>query len=424
MRLFVALAVLAASATFASAQVPADPHDVTTYPVVYQVPGMAEVDVQADIAYGTGERGPVHLDLYRPRGGPGPWPVVVFANGVGDVGPRRLKDWEIYRSWARLMAAHGVAGVTMEAEGGRTAERIAQVVEHLRRNGHSLGVDPDRVALWACSANVPPALPYAMGDAPLRAAVFYYGTGNASRLRTDLPVLYVMAGKDAPNLNEGIRRLWSAAAQQTAPWTMVLARDLPHAFDGLVESRPSRELVSDTVEFLVRELRPREPAGSVALARRALAHSYGLEWPQAAEAYALIAKEEPRNATVRRQLGRALARSGKPSEATAELRRAMEMGEDGAGLHLEMAGLLLASGRHAEAVIAYDAAVARGGPAGVASYNAACALAHLGRVDEAFARLEKAVAAGFTSRAQFENDDDLKPLHADPRWSALLTRLE
>ena len=51
-----------------------------------------------------------------------------------------------------------------------------------------------------------------------------------------------MSGRDAPPLNAGIRRLWTTAAEQDVPWTMVLAHDLPHAFDALVESAESRRL--------------------------------------------------------------------------------------------------------------------------------------------------------------------------------------
>lgn len=248
------------------------PHDVTTYPVVLSVPGAADVVERRGVPYADG----VRLDLYVPPG-PGPaggWPVVLFANGVGDVGPRKLKDWEIYQSWARLVAAHGAAAATMEAEGGRTGERIAQAVAHLRDRGAVHGVDGTRIALWACSANVTAALPYAMGDAPLRAAVVYYGFADVG-VRADLPVFYVLAGKDAPALNDGIRRLWAKAVERAAPWTMVLASELPHAFDALVDSDRSRAVVRDTVQFLVRHLQPAAPAAEMPLARRALAHASG-----------------------------------------------------------------------------------------------------------------------------------------------------
>jgi tetratricopeptide (TPR) repeat protein len=365
------------------------------------------------------------LDLYLPKPEPsaGPWPVVLFANGVGDPAPRKLKDWEIYRTWARLLAAHGVAAATMEAEAGRTSERIAQAVDYLGREGAALGLDPERIGLWACSGNVTSALPYAMGQGPLRAAVLYYGFAEVTKLRPDLPVFYVMAGKDSPTLNDGIRRLWAAATQQTAPWTMLLAPELPHAFDALVESAGSIGLVKDTVAFLVRALGRPAATPEPSLARRALTHSFGWEWDRAAEAYAAIVAATPRDTEARRQLARALSRTGRAAEAIGELRQAIALGEDGGFVRFELANLLIAEKQYADAVAEYDAALARGWPPGLANYNAACALARLGQLEEAFGRLEQAIVAGFGARSQIETDQDLAPLRGDPRFAALLGRV-
>ncbi len=53
-----------------------------------------------------------------------------------------------------------------------------------------------------------------------------------------------------------------------------------------------------------------------------------------------------------------------------------------------------------------------------AAYNAACALALLGRKDDAFAWLDKAREVGFLDmNGQLEADTDLASLHADPRWA-------
>ena len=348
--------------------------------------------------------------------------MAVFANGVGDFGERRLKNWEIYRSWGRLVAAHGLAAVTMDAEAGRTPERLAQVVEHLRQ-GRLADVDGTRIGLWACSANVTTALPYAMGQAPLRAAVFYYGTGEAPKPRPGLPVFYVLAGKDSPALNAGIRRAWASAVEAGAPWTMVLAPQLPHAFDALVESAASRDLVRDTLEFLVRQLGPRPADPAPSAARQALTHSFGWEWPQAAEAYASILKEAPGDRDALRQYARALGRAGRADEAIAVFRSVVEKGQDDAATRLELGNLLLDTGRPREAVAEYDAALARGGPAGVLNYNAACALAKAGSPEEALARIERAVGADFGTRARYEADEDLVALRGDPRFAALLARL-
>jgi tetratricopeptide (TPR) repeat protein len=50
------------------------------------------------------------------------------------------------------------------------------------------------------------------------------------------------------------------------------------------------------------------------------------------------------------------------------------------------------------------------------SYNLACAYARMKQKDEAFAWLDRAIAAGYTSWRHMEEDDDLYNLRRDPRF--------
>lgn len=85
---------------------------------------------------------------------------------------------------------------------------------------------------------------------------------------------------------------------------------------------------------------------------------------------------------------------------------------------------LHALGRLDEAVVAHERAARDGtAPHAVnAAYNLACALALLGRGDEAFAALNDALARGFANPALLEQDGDLASLRDDPRWAALRRR--
>ena len=56
-------------------------------------------------------------------------------------------------------------------------------------------------------------------------------------------------------------------------------------------------------------------------------------------------------------------------------------------------------------------------------YDAACCQAQGGETDAAFATLDRAVATGLNDPS-IENDVDLIPLHADPRWPVLIDRIE
>jgi acetyl esterase/lipase len=134
------------------------------------------------------------------------------------------------------VAASGWIGVTFE-NGGRFPESrpdVRAVFAFLRDHGASLGVDTSRMAAWVCSGNVVTGLPFLMEDADgLRGAVVYYGSGTPARYRTDLPVFFVRAGRDNPQLNSQIDDLVAKAAAAGAPWTVVRAPASHHAFDVL-----------------------------------------------------------------------------------------------------------------------------------------------------------------------------------------------
>ena len=56
-----------------------------------------------------------------------------------------------------------------------------------------------------------------------------------------------------------------------------------------------------------------------------------------------------------------------------------------------------------------------------AAYNLSCLDARAGRVDQAFARLDKAIAAGFDDGVSLEKDPDLAALRGRPKFSAIVS---
>jgi dienelactone hydrolase len=286
--------------------------------------------------------------------------------------------------------------VITDSETAHATENLGQAIDHLRKNGTSLGVDGDRLGVWACSANVTIALPWLMNAAPeaVRTAVLYYGSGEVSRIRPELPLLYVMASDDDAGLIANQRKIWDLARAAGAPWTTVVARGLPHAFDALDESEASRRLVMQTVDYLVRQLVPLPPTPAPSKARRYMQAIYGRRTTEAIAALRERLAEKPDDVEARNELGR----------------------------------MLLISGDRPGSIQAYDALVARADvPAAtrsVALYNLACAHALEGHKDAALGRLEEAVAAGFTNASQISADPDLESLRREPRYRALMQRLD
>lgn len=81
-------------------------------------------------------------------------------------------------------------------------------------------------------------------------------------------------------------------------------------------------------------------------------------------------------------------------------------------------------GEHDKAVGLAEQALRQDQDEPVVLYNVACFFVIQGDSDRAIELLEKAVEMGFGDRAWMENDSDLGPLHDDPRFKALLDRID
>ncbi len=79
--------------------------------------------------------------------------------------------------------------------------------------------------------------------------------------------------------------------------------------------------------------------------------------------------------------------------------------------------------RYAEAAENFSRVFSLNATINDAAYNAACAYALLGKPDQAFTWLEKAMQAGYLDVAHTKQDSDLNSLHSDSRWAALIAKM-
>ena len=263
-------------------------NDMTKKTVVLEIAGMDAVAVQRDVAYRTTEAGALTMDLYVPPGAQtgARRPAVVFVSGYPDPGFEafvgcKLKDMGAYTSWGRLVAASGIVGVTYTNR--EPVADLDALLQYLRQNAASLGIDENRIGLWAASGNVPRAVSVLMQQASssLACAVLAYGymldpagstrVAEASArfgfvnpaagksvddLPRELPLFLVRAGKDElPGLNETIELFLTAALARNLPVTFVNHATAPHAFDILDDSETSREIIRSILAFLRVHLR-------------------------------------------------------------------------------------------------------------------------------------------------------------------------
>ena len=268
---------------------------------VYTIAGMERAVVRKDVVYRTTDAGPLTMDLYSPADAPSGMrlPAVVLVAGYNDVGYEKMlgvkfKEMALAVSWGQLIAASGLVAIAYTNR--EPAEDLDALLQHVAEQAAPLGIDADKVGLWACSGHVPLALGALMTDsidAPgpkgpgLQCAVLLYGymldldgaTGvaeaaqmfrftnpNAGRTLDDLPetlpLFIVRAGQEQfPHLNDSIDRCFAKALTLNRPVTLVNHATGPHSFDLLDDSDTSRRIIRQVLDFLTSRLTPAGSSG-------------------------------------------------------------------------------------------------------------------------------------------------------------------
>lgn len=252
--------------------------DFTSKELVHTIAGAADVAVERDHVYPT-EQGPLGFDLYRPPHATAPCPAVVFVTGLPDPGVvamlgKPIKDWASYVGWARMVAASGIAAIAYTNRGAADGTAL---LRHVRANAGSLGLDPARIGIWACSGHVPTALGLIARERPACAALLYgytldldgaTGVAEAAaqfhfamppvsidELPREMPMLVVRAERDAlPGLAPALERFIAAARKRELPVTVVEHAEGPHAFDLVDDSPRTHEVIEEVLAFLRRTL--------------------------------------------------------------------------------------------------------------------------------------------------------------------------
>ncbi len=460
--------VLTPAPPVAHAQARADRLNPTRWGVVYDVPATRDVRLLANVPYWKDATHSRAIDVYLPpklaKGER--LPVVVFLNTIGDRRNDSLKDWGIYRTWPRLMATQGFAGVSMQADSADIPGSLRRLFAFLESRDAPPGIDGTRVGVYAASANVTGATQFLLAaDAPksIKAAVLYYGGPPTDSLRRDLPVLFVVAASDAPRMGAPLDSLWHRVIATGAPWTLEFAAGMPHAFDAFADNDDARRIVQRTIGFWRSHLQPvPQPAWAHSDERELMAALYGNDSPRAAAllgpwlethpddpealmSYARVLQDLRRfpeamaalervyrtdstNVAVIAHYGSALVGQQRYAEGARLLERAIGQGWN-MSLHFgQLAFAELALNRNEAAVRRYEQAFEAGippGPStrGVASYNLACGYARLGRKQDALRALETAIGEGGTVGNGMAVDTDLEPLRGEPRFQALVVRV-
>jgi acetyl esterase/lipase len=245
-------------------------------PIVYRVPEMDSVVVHSNLKYTNVDDPLVRMDVYTPPASSAnerrPF-VLLIHGGVPPGVP--VKDMGAYRSWGRLIAAHGMVAVTFthrlrwppsQIEDAESDVRAA--IDFARANAAKFNADGERMCVAAWSAGGP-LLSVALQNERkyLRCALAIYplvdlqGTAGkdmdrlalATYARTPsfVPFFLARAGLDSfPTLNERLDRFVATGLAANAPLTVVNHPTGVHGFDVENDDERSREIIRAALEFM------------------------------------------------------------------------------------------------------------------------------------------------------------------------------
>ena len=264
-------------------------HEITLRRVLFELPGSDAVRVRRDVVFKPDGMEALTMDIYSPPGADrgGRVPAVVFVIGYSDAGARkmlgcRFKEMASYDSWARLVAASGLAAITYTTSADPAAD-VRELLEYLRREAVSLNIDEGRIGVWSCSGHVPTALSLLMGknqgfvkcavlcygytldldggtEVAEAAATFKFANPGSGRpfgeLSSGVPLFVVRAGRDeTPGLNAALVRFVAAALGRNLELTVVNHSEAPHAFDLFDGGPTTRRVIGQILAFLGDQLR-------------------------------------------------------------------------------------------------------------------------------------------------------------------------
>jgi len=270
-------------------------------------PPVVGIVVTKDMQYAASETTALKMDVYRPPGAlTEKRPALIFFNRA--TGAERSEGF--YGAWAHAAASKGVVAILPDLRDGSEAKDFGLLVPYVTAHAAELGVDRDRIAVYAGSGNVFTAFP-AVEDpsqTAIKAAVMYYGSGPVEKFRLDLPVLYVRAGLDRPGVNQAITALASAAVNQNAPVTLLNHPAGHHGFEQADVDDATRDVIERTLDFVVRATSASYQAAMTRALPEAIAagHVQGGRFREAAAIYAGLVTAKPDDARMRLSYGEAL----------------------------------------------------------------------------------------------------------------------
>ena len=259
--------------------------------IVYQIPGMDDVEVKKDRPYKTIDDIELKFDVYRPpQSDPShELPTVVFVHGEG--APEVIensKDWAQYDGWGRLIALSGMVAVTFNHRSSHFFSRLSEpasdvedLLDVILDPSTGLGIDPQRVGIWVCSGGTPFGMRAGlrrgveciacyygrMSLAPIREGIEggmsdevfeeYSAAATLGAMPTEnVPPIFLAKAEldDLPGVNESIDEAIDVARARKLPVTVATHAQGVHGMDVRNDDDRTREIIAETLAFFRRHL--------------------------------------------------------------------------------------------------------------------------------------------------------------------------
>ena len=254
--------------------------------IVYQIPEMEDVVCHKGEIYYSLDSMDLEADIYTPPGlsKGSKLPVVILTNNYPDVVWKKRsvvhKDWQMIISWAELIASSGMVAVTYQTK--YSPSESESLLSYLSKNSAKFNIDINRIAVFGCSGNALAAQSLMQNDNyNIRCGVLYYGLlltpdqkyfeeiksaqksygfylsdlNKVDDIPSDIPILVTRSGKDQYTLIiNTIDHFLNEAVKSNAKITFINYPEGQHDFDVLDDTKTSKSIIVQTIDFLTTNL--------------------------------------------------------------------------------------------------------------------------------------------------------------------------
>jgi dienelactone hydrolase len=244
-------------------------------------------------------------------------------------GGQSQREWVIYTGWAKAATAHGFAAVNADTHTDGVADDFDALATFLRQHASELKIDPGRIAVYAASGNAYRGLPIIEDPKRnwIKAAAIYYGAADIEQFRPEVPLLWIRAGLDRPQMNRQIDEAASKAIHQNVTVAVVNFAGGHHGFEVIDDNDAGRDVIEQTFQFFKKSLDPAWRAAFASGQRQAEAAgavSLG-DYERAASIYGQLIDENS-SAMLHPAYGEALLGAKRYRDARVQFDRAERLG--------------------------------------------------------------------------------------------------